>query len=141
MQAVHALGIQHGWEIYTNDGEHLGTAKSVTDTYVVVEKGRIFKQDLYIPLSAFMEADETEHRATLSVTSDQIDGMGWDQPVGTGDDSAAAAGSGANNLPPVTDSSARPRPQLAPEPGQAAIDDPEAAQPGTNLEPRGIDAP
>ena len=89
MQAVHAIGIQHGWDIYTNDGEQLGTAKSVTDTYVLVEKGRIFKHDLYIPMRYFAEADETEHRATLSINSDQVGEMGWDQPTETG----GAAGS------------------------------------------------
>ena len=46
--------------IYTNDGEPLGSAKTVTDTYVVVEKGRIFKHDLYIPMNAFMKADEID---------------------------------------------------------------------------------
>ena len=135
MQAAHAIGIQHGWDVYTNDGEHLGTAKTVTDAYVVVEKGRIFKHDLYIPLSSFMEADETEHRGTLSVTSDQIDSLGWDQPpIGGG-------GPAANDLPPATESSARLRPQLTTEPGQVAIDEPEAAQPSMQTEPTAIDAP
>ncbi len=138
MQAVHAIGIQHNWDIYTNDGEHLGTAKTVTDTYVVVEKGRIFKHDLYIPLSSFMEADENEHRATLSVNNDQIDSMGWDQPVSGNPDSSG--GSAANDLPPVTDSSARLRPQLTDEPGQAAIDQPEPAQPSIETEPTSIDS-
>jgi hypothetical protein len=161
MKAAHTIGIQHGWDVYTNDGEHLGTAKTVTDTHVVVEKGRIFKHDLYIPMSSFMEADETEHRATLSVTSDQIDSMGWEQP------DSSAGGSAAGDLPPVTDSSARLRPQfptepgqvaidepepatessarlrpqLTTEPGQVAIDEPEAAQPSMPTEPTAIDAP
>jgi hypothetical protein len=136
MQAVHAMGIQHGWEIYTNDGDSLGTAKTVTDTYVVVEKGRIFKHDLYIPVSAFMEADEIEHRATLSITGDEVDSMGWDQPPVAG-----SGGSAANDLPPATDTSVGPRPQAMSEPGVAAIDQPEPAQPSTNAEPRAIDTP
>jgi hypothetical protein len=135
MQAVHATGIQHGWDVYTNDGEHLGAAKTVTDTYVVVEKGRIFKHDLYIPLKSFFEVDETEHRATLSITSDQIDSMGWDQPP------SSVGGSMANDLPPVTDSSARLRPQINNEPGEAAIDSPGSAQPSMETEPRAIDTP
>ena len=138
MQAVHASGIQYNWDIYTNDGEHLGAAKSVTDKYVIVEKGRIFKHDLYIPLSSFMEADETERRATLSVNNDQIDSMGWDQPV---DDSgpSTTGGSAANDLPPATESAARLRPQFTDQ-GQAAIDQPEPAQPSIETEPRPIDS-
>ena len=135
MQAVHAIGVQHGWDVYTNDGEHLGTAKTVTDTHVVVEKGRIFKHDLYIPMSSFTEADETEHRGTLSVTSGQIDSLGWDQPPST------VGGSAANDLAPVTDASARLRPQFTNEPGEAAIDTPESAQPSIETEPRAIDTP
>jgi hypothetical protein len=138
MQAVHAIGIQHNWDIYTNDGEHLGTAKTVTDTHVVVEKGRIFKHDLYIPLSSFIEADEIEHRATLSVNNDQIDSMGWDQPVSSNTGSNTG-GSAANDLPPVTDSAARLRPQFT-EPGEAAIDQPEPAQPSIETEPKPIDS-
>lgn len=138
MQAVHASGIQYNWDIYTNDGEHLGTAKSVTDTHVLVEKGRIFKHDLYIPLSSFMEADETERRATLSVNNDQIDSMGWDQP-GDRDAASSSGGSAANDLPPATDSASRLRPHFSDQ-GQAAIDQPESAQPSIESEPRPIDS-
>jgi len=139
MQAVHASGIQHNWDIYTNDGEHLGTAKTVTDTYVVVEKGRIFKHDLYIPLTSFMEADEIEHRATLSVNNDQIDSMGWDQPVSGSTGDSSSGGSAANDLPPASDTAARLRPQFT-EPGQGAIDQPEPAQPSIETEPKPIDS-
>jgi hypothetical protein len=135
MQAVHTIGIQHGWDIYTNDGQPLGAAKAVTDAYVVVEKGRIFKKDVYIPLNAFMEADENEHRATLSITADEVDSMGWDQPPvgGTG-------GSLANDLPPATGTSVLPRPEVMTEPGaEGAIDRPEPAQPSTNVDPQAID--
>jgi hypothetical protein len=135
MQDAHAIAIQHDWDVYTNDGEHLGTAKTVTDSYVVVEKGRIFKHDLYIPLSSFMEADETEHRGTLSVTSDQIESLDWDQPP------SGVPGSAANDLPPATQSSSRLRPQFTNEPGEAAIDTPESAQPSMETEPRPIDTP
>jgi hypothetical protein len=138
MQAVHASGIQHNWDIYTNDGEQLGTAKTVTDTYVVVEKGRIFKHDLYIPLTSFTEADEIEHRATLSVNNDQVDSMGWDQPVGEGTGSTSS-GSAANDLPPASETGARLRPQFT-EPGQGAIDQPEPAQPSIETEPKPIDS-
>jgi hypothetical protein len=135
MQAVHAIGIQHGWDIYTNDGQPLGSAKAVTDTYVLVEKGRIFKHDVYIPTSAIMEADENEHRATLSITEDEVDSMGWDQPPAGG-----TGGSVANDLPPATDTSVGPRPQDMAEPGaDGAIDRPEPAQPSMNVEPQAID--
>ncbi len=138
MQAVHASGIQHNWDIYTNDGERLGTAKQVTETYVVVEKGRIFKHDLYIPLTSFMEADETEHRGTLSVNHDEVDSMGWETPPGN--TPGSDGGPAANDLPPVTDTDARARPELLPERGEAPIDRPESAQPSIETEPTPIDS-
>ena len=60
--------------------------------------------------------------------------MGWDQPP------SGVGGSMANDLPPVTDSSERLRPQFNNEPGEAAIDSPESAQPSIETEPTPIDS-
>ena len=141
MQTTGAVVIQHGWDVYTTDGEHLGTVKSVSATHVVVEKGRIFKHDLFIPLTSFMEVDETEHRGTLAVRSDQLDSMGWDQPAGDASDATPTGDLPPDPDPGATDAGTLLRRHFTDKPGEGAIDDPEPAQPSLDTEPRAIDTP
>ena len=67
-----------GTNVESADGQKLGSVKEIQLNHYLVEKGLIFKHDLYIPKQ--MVASYDGNTAWLSVTKDQIDASGWDQP-------------------------------------------------------------
>jgi hypothetical protein len=80
MQTTAGLHVQPGWDIYTRDGEHLGTAKETNDRCVVVQRGTLIKHDMFIPLSYIGEAEEDNRRAMLSLNKDDLDAFDWSHP-------------------------------------------------------------
>jgi len=73
--------IQPGWDVFGSDGEKVGSVKGSTDAHVIVEKGLLLKQDLYVPHSHV--AGIGEENITLSVAKSEVDSMDWSEP-GTG---------------------------------------------------------
>lgn len=66
-----------GANVYSADGQKVGTMQTYGDSYIVVEKGFFFPKDYYIPMSAITET--TDDAVYLSVTKDDALHQGWDQ--------------------------------------------------------------
>lgn len=67
-----------GTNVESADGQSLGSVKEIQLNHYLVEKGLIFKHDLYVPKETVSNYDG--NTAWLSVSKDQIDASGWDQP-------------------------------------------------------------
>lgn len=63
--------VGYGWDVVGSDGEKIGSIEEIQPHYITVEKGFLFKDDIYIPTSVISGVrDETVY---LSVTKDQIE--------------------------------------------------------------------
>jgi hypothetical protein len=97
--------IPEGVSVLTADGVDLGNVIETRPGLLVVEKGRIFPSDLYVPRAAIVAFDG--ERVRLAVDKDEALAYRWDREPGTepfGDDyvadvfvpgGAGAAGTGA----------------------------------------------
>jgi hypothetical protein len=77
-QAPHVWEIDHGWAVYSSDGDRIGDVADVLGTYIVVEKGFLFKSDLFVPVGVI--GDVQPDRVALILAKDQIAQAGWDRP-------------------------------------------------------------
>ena len=73
-----------GWDVRDVDGELVGTVIEATDSYLLVEQGRFFPDDVYIPLDAV--AGVEPGAVTLDRTGQAALDSGWHAgpPVGVG---------------------------------------------------------
>ena len=71
-----------GTDVYGSDQEHIGSIAEIGANYLLVEKGLLFRKDIYVPFSAVTAA--TEDSVILNVTKSQLESQGWDEPP-TGD--------------------------------------------------------
>ncbi len=70
--------VQPGWDVFDSTGEDIGDVVEVGPGWMRVEKGKIFKKELYIPFSAITSS---EGRAIwLNVSKGEVNDMGWDSP-------------------------------------------------------------
>ena len=83
--------LRAGTDAVDRNGDKIGTVDQVGTSYFVVRKGRIFTQDLYVPMSAVHSVDP-EGYVRLNVDKDQIDSMGWDRGVSRTGEPGYAAG-------------------------------------------------
>ena len=70
--------VQQGWDVIGAGGEKVGEVAQATDSFFVVSKGFFFPTDRYIPFSAISRVDDA--KVFLSLTKDEIDARGWDDP-------------------------------------------------------------
>jgi uncharacterized protein (TIGR02271 family) len=82
--------LHEGWDVYSSDDHKVGTIMEAYDDYIVVEKGWLFKKDLYIPTSAVQTSDPDGRTVYLNVYKDQIDGLAWDTAPMAGHSTATA---------------------------------------------------
>jgi uncharacterized protein (TIGR02271 family) len=67
--------VAYGWDVVGRDGDKVGTVSTIQPHYIGVEKGFLFKEDIFIPTSAITRVtDDTVH---LNVTKDQIENEDW----------------------------------------------------------------
>lgn len=73
-----------GWDVRDVDGELVGTVIEATESYVLVEQGRFFPDDVYIPLDAVGSIEPGV--VTLDLTGQAALDAGWHAgpPVGVG---------------------------------------------------------
>jgi hypothetical protein len=65
-----------GWAVVGNDGQRLGTIKSVGQEYVLTSRPG-FAADLYVPVTSIANVErETVH---LNITRNVAEQMGWQQ--------------------------------------------------------------
>jgi len=69
--------LRAGTKVESADGENLGTVKEIQLHHYLIEKGLIFKHDLYVPYDAIANYDgET---AWLKVTKAEVDASNWNE--------------------------------------------------------------
>ena len=76
--------VEPGWDVRDVDGELVGTVIEVAPSYVLVEQGRFFPDDVYLPLDVIGEV--TPGVVSLSVTGQAALNAGWHAgpPAGVG---------------------------------------------------------
>lgn len=102
MLEIDLTPVRQGWEVLGSDGEKLGTVKDPTGDHLVIEKGLIFKHDLYVPRSYI--GGVGEECVTLTVPKDEVDSMGWNEPGGTAEPGGSGSWSGGASEPDMDDS-------------------------------------
>lgn len=70
--------VEPGWDVYGSDGEKIGNVADIETHYFRVEKGWLFKTDIYVPATAI--TDSSDGSVYLNTTKDRVEDMGWDQP-------------------------------------------------------------
>ncbi len=65
-------------DMIVSGGEKVGEVAQATDSFFVVSKGFFFPTDRYIPFSAISNVDDA--KVFLSLTKDEIDARGWEDP-------------------------------------------------------------
>src|SRR5690348_7160135 len=70
--------VQNGWDVFDANGDKVGDVHAVTSSYLTVSKGFLFPTERYIPLGDIQGT--RNDRVYLSVTKDQLEQEGWDQP-------------------------------------------------------------
>ena len=80
-QTIDRAMLREGYVVYDHDGNHVGSVNEVAENYVLVQKGKFFPRDVYVPVIA-IERVEGE-KAWINVHKDEIDSHGWDGPPST----------------------------------------------------------
>ncbi len=91
-----------GDDVYSSDGEKIGTVAAVHMDHLLVEKGLLFVTDYHVPLSAVARYDDETGDIHLGLTKDEALSSGWDDLPA--DDETALASSetvltGAASMP------------------------------------------
>ena len=74
--AVGDWTIDTRWAAYGADSKQIGTVRGVLLDYLVVQTGRFFRRERFIPISIITCV---EHQCVyLNVSSTEIDNRGWD---------------------------------------------------------------
>lgn len=76
--------IEEGWDVFDDDGELVGTVIEATDSYVLVEQGRFFPDDVYVPLESVASIDAGAVRLAVSGQTARDSGWHAGPPVGAG---------------------------------------------------------
>lgn len=67
--------VGYGWDVVGSDGDKIGSVAAIQPHYISVEKGFLFKEDIFIPTTAISSVrGETVY---LNVTKDQIENEDW----------------------------------------------------------------
>ncbi len=73
---VDEVAIEVGLDVVGSCGHKIGEVVDVRPDHLVVEKGFLVPEDVYIPKSAIASADE--HHLTLNVSRDTSEHSGWE---------------------------------------------------------------
>lgn len=68
--------IDHGWDVFSSDGDKIGDVEEVQSHYLTVSKGFFFPSEKYVPVSAITSVDG--ERVYVNATKSEIDNLGWD---------------------------------------------------------------
>ena len=79
------VAVEVGLDVMGSCGHKIGEVVDVRPDHLVVEKGFLVPEDVYVPRSAIAKADE--HHLTLNVTREVSEHSGWEKdPEGIEDD-------------------------------------------------------
>ncbi len=73
-----AAAIAPGSDVYSSDGEKLGTVAGTHDAVIHVEKGFFFVKDYNIPITAIDRVDVENGAVHLNVTNEVATSSDWD---------------------------------------------------------------
>ena len=68
--------IDHGWDVFSSDGDKIGDVEEVHSHYLTVSKGFFFPSEKYVPVSSITNVDG--ERVYVNATKSEIDNLGWD---------------------------------------------------------------
>lgn len=68
--------IDHGWDVFSSDGDKIGDVEEVHSHYLTVSKGFFFPSEKYVPVSSITSVDG--ERVYVSASKSEIDNLGWD---------------------------------------------------------------
>ncbi len=84
-EAGDEVAVEVGLDVVGSCGHKIGEVVDVRSDHLVVEKGFLVPEDVYIPKSAIASADE--HHLTLNVSRDTSEHSGWENdPEGIDDE-------------------------------------------------------
>jgi uncharacterized protein (TIGR02271 family) len=69
--------IAYGWDVVGSDGEKIGDVAAIQPHYISVEKGFLFKTDIFVPTSAIASVENK--KVYLNISKDQIENQDWDR--------------------------------------------------------------
>lgn len=69
--------VAYGWDVVGSDGDKIGDVAAIQPHYISVEKGFLFKTDIFVPTSAITSVEN--EKVYLNVTKDQIENQDWDR--------------------------------------------------------------
>lgn len=79
------VAVEVGLDVMGSCGHKIGEVVDVRPDHLVVEKGFLVPEDVYVPKSAIAKSDE--HHLTLNVTRDVSEHSGWEKdPEGLDDE-------------------------------------------------------
>ena len=81
--------LQQGAEVFGTDGNKMGKVKTWDEHYLVVEKGKLFSTEYFVPFSAV--SNYTEQEVFLNVTKDEALQSGWENAPVEGESFLEAA--------------------------------------------------
>ena len=92
MQTTH-MQIQSGTTVYGSDGEKIGDVAEVANNYFVIEKGFIYTEDIFIPMSLVSRHRDGDDAIDLTISKDELESGDWSSPptAATGATGATAA--------------------------------------------------
>ena len=103
---LESLTVHEGMDVFSTEGEKLGSVDRIEGDYVVAKKGWLFPTDIYLPGDAVASIDED--RVILNVTKDQVLEQGWDVPPGDRQNEGVLVTEDQSYLEGVTNAGAAP---------------------------------
>lgn len=70
--------VQPGWTVVGSDGGKVGQVTSVREDHLVVERGLLNKEHLYVPIDVARGTDD--ETVALDVAAGDVDAQGWQFP-------------------------------------------------------------
>jgi hypothetical protein len=67
--------------VVTADDETLGTVLARKGSHLLVEKGFVFPEDFYVPMSAVSEYNPEDAKIHLNMTRDEVLSSGWNREI------------------------------------------------------------
>jgi hypothetical protein len=71
--------VQPGWTVVGSDGGKVGEVTAVREDHLVVERGLINKEHLYVPIDALANGSDND-TVTLNLASGDVTEQGWQVP-------------------------------------------------------------
>ena len=85
-QATTEFPINLGDIVVTSDDETIGTVLATKGSHLLVEKGFVFPEDFYVPVSAISDYGAEDAKIHLNMTKDEVMQSGWNRKTPEFDD-------------------------------------------------------